>query len=309
MPLFWFYGLFYGALGLGAVAHRYRAWGPRLMRMVILFIEAPIFIYSYWHLDLAKTREYAPIPLIAAIMVLWSLALGGFWGRRLFRRNRGAQGSFILASGFSNIGTTGGAFIAYMLYGLPGLALGYLFLLPYPFLIFTLGFTLAKHYSSPGKLPAKAYLKNILQNAFSLLPLLAIASGLLLNLSGIVLPAHWDGLVDGLIKLDLGLMCFAIGMTLEWTKILGFGKAILSVAAIKFLATPLLALLLVLLVYGTLAPLSSKIILLQAAMPPAIYAVVTVNLFKLDRDLANALWLANAFILIPVAGLLYFIHS
>ncbi len=306
MPLFWFYSLFYGALGLGSLAHRYRAWGPRLMRAVILFIEVPIFVYSYWHLDLSNIRALAPIPIMAVVLVGWALILGGLWARRLYRQDPAAQGSFILASGFSNIGTTGGAFIAYMLYGLPGLALGYLFLLPYPVLIFTLGFSLAKHYASAGKLRALDYFKNIVHNIFSLLPLLAITIGLALSLSKTTPPAALAPVADAMIKLDLGLMCFAIGLTIEWAKLFQFAKAIISVACIKFLLTPLAALILIFLVYGHAMPLEAKVILIQAAMPPAIYAVVTVNLFKLHRDLANAIWLANAFILIPVAGLLYF---
>lgn len=305
MSLFWFYGLFYGALSLGHLAHRHKQLAPPIMRLTILILETPIFIYSFWLLDLNQVTVYAPIPIIAALLVLLVLLISHGWSKVVHDQRPLSQGSFVLSAGFSNIGTTGGAFICYLLFGLNGLALGYLFLLPYPFLIFTLGFSIAKRFAAGEKLTIHHYLHNIFHNIFSLVPLLAISCGLTLNLLGY---QPWQTLIpimDGLIKLDLVIMCFAIGMTIELHKLLTYRASILALAAIKFLVTPLLALLMVVLVYDSFDLLPVKIILIQAAMPPAIYAVITVNLYRLDRDLINALWLANTVVLIPIVGILY----
>lgn len=306
MALLWFYLLFYGALLLGYGLKRNQKFAPTIMRYTILILETPIFIYSFWILDMNQVRNYAPIPIISLLLVLIALWLSPYWAKRLFP-DKPAQGSFILTAAFSNIGTTGGAFICYLLFGLPGLALGYLFLLPYPFLIFTLGFSIAKHHGCDCHLTMKDYVLNIFSNLISIIPLLAIACGLTLNFMDYTPPTLLEPIMDGIIKIDLAIMCLAIGMTIEIHKVFKAWKAIQAMTIIKFLILPILSIGMILLAYGSLAPLASKVILIQAAMPPAIYAVITANLYKLDRDLVNALWFATTLFLIPIVAVLFIV--
>jgi malate permease and related proteins len=303
-PLFQFYLLFYGALGLGLLLRTHRAWAPKLMRVTILVLEAPLFFYSYWILDLGRMRHYAPVPVISALLVLLLLPVSAVWARRLLPA-RPSQGSFVLAAIFSNIGTTGGAFICYLLYGTPGLALGYLYLLPYPLLVFTLGFSLAKRYASPGPLTLLDYARGLVTNSTSLIPLAAMGAGFYCNLHQVPLPAFAPVWADVFIKTDLVVMFAAIGMTLELTTLFSPARAVLALNLLKFLISPLLALALVLTAYGAALPLPAKVILIQAAMPPAIYAVITSNLFNLDRRLVNAFWVTGTLLLIPIAALLF----
>lgn len=302
--LFQFYLLFYGALGLGFWLRSRRAWAPGLMRAAILLLDTPLFFYSYWILDLSRLRHYAPVPVISALLVLAMAVISVLWSRKLLAE-RTSQGSFVLAAAFSNIGTTGGAFICYLLYGTPGLALGYLYLLPYPLLVFTLGFSLAKHYAGPGRLSVLAYARNLVTNVTSLVPLLAMGAGFYFNLHHVPVPAVAPALADGFIKLDLVIMFAAIGMTLDLTSLFSPARAVLALNAIKYLLSPLVALGLVLGAYGFGISLPAKVILIQSAMPPAIYAVITVNLFNLDRRLVNALWVSSTLVLIPLAALLF----
>jgi predicted permease len=299
-----FYLLFYGALGLGLLLHTHRAWAPQLMRTTILILETPLYFYSYWILDLQRMRHYAPVPVISALLVFLLLALGALWARKILPSGA-SQGSFVLAAMFSNIGTTGGAFICYLLYGSPGLALGYLYLLPYPLLVFTLGFSLAKRYASPGPLAWQDYARGLLTNLVSLLPLLAMAAGFYCNLRRVPLPASAPVWADVFIKVDLVIMFAAIGMTLELSSLFTPWRAVLALNVLKFLVSPLLAAGCILLAYGAGVSLPAKVILIQSAMPPAIYAVITANLFNLDRRLVNAFWVSGTLLLIPLAALLF----
>lgn len=305
MKFFWFYLLLYGALGAGLLLRSQRRAAPSLMRLTIILIDAPLFFYSFWILDLAQVRRFAPIPILATILVLLPLWLAPLWARRLLP-TKASQGSFILAAAFSNIGTTGGAFICYLLFGLQGLALAYLFLLPYPIIIFTLGFGMAKQYACDCRLRPKDYFLNIVTNLFSLIPLLAIALGLTVNALGFKPLPGLASLADIFIKLGLGIMCLAIGMTMHPRYIFTPVKPILAMGTIKFFILPLAATALILVTYGSFHPLSAKVIFIQAAMPPAIYAVITANLYGLDRNLVNALWVSSTLFLIPVAALLLF---
>lgn len=297
--------LFYGALAAGWVYRGGRAWSPRLMRWTILFLEPWLFFYSLWALDPAQLRLFAPVPLAAVALILISLAATPHLARR-WLADRPAQGSFILAASFSNIGGTGGAFLCYLLFGLPGLSLAYLFLVPYPFLIFSLGFGLARRYGtrSPGPSGANDLLAP-LRDPISALPLLAMGLGVLCRSLGTLPPPAAAPVADLLIKADLAVMCFAIGMTVTWPDWRLAWRPSLANAAIKYLASPALGLVLAWLAYGSLTSLPAKVLIVESAMPSAIYAVVTANLFGLDRDLANVLWISSTLLLAPVALVLF----
>jgi predicted permease len=303
MNYIWFYVLMYGALGLGLILHRLRSKASLIMRLAIIFIDAPIFIYSFWIFDVDKLRNYFWIPVMGVVLLLIPVLLTPIWAKRILP-DRKSQGSFILSASFSNIGSTGGSFICYLLFGLPGLSLGYLFLLPYPFMVFTIGFSIARKYSTGRTVHLKEYLLNILTNLFSLIPLISIAAGVTLNISGIKPPHILVPLSDIWIKTGLGLMCFAIGTTLQIGRIASHIRSIVSLSVIKFIIVPAIAFVSVILFYGSASALPAKIILIQSAMPVAIYAVITSNLFGLDMDLVNSLWISSTLLLIPVAGIL-----
>ncbi len=308
-PLLLFYLIFYGGLALGMPLRRWQAWSPRLMRLAILFLEVPIFFYSFWILDLPKIGHYAPIPIISTLLMLSLIGVSRAWSKKLLPNQPRAQGSFILASAFSNIGTTGGAFICYLLFGAQGLSLSYLFLLPYPLVIFTLGFSLAKHYASPVRLTWTDYVHNIVSNLTSLIPLLAMTLGLILNVLHVPQWTHAPWVADVLIKTDLIIMFVAIGMTLDIHSLFKPWAALAAIQVLKYLFSPVLALGLVLLAYGNVHGLPAKIILIEAAMPAAIYAVITANLFELDQRLANALWVTTTLVLIPLAAVLFILFK
>ncbi len=308
MKYIWFYILLYGSLGAGRLFNRWKRYASLIMRLTILFIDAPIFIYSFWIFDTKKLFDYALIPVMGAVLVLIPLWLSPVWAKRILPEKK-SQGSFILSAAFSNIGTTGGSFICYLLFGLQGLSLGYLFMVPYPFLVFTMGFSIGRKYSSDTCVRLKDYLLNIVTNLFSLVPLLSITAGIILNISGIGPPEILIPLSDIWIKAGLGLMCFAIGTTLELGKITSFIKPIISLSIVKFIIIPCIATTAVFLFYGSLSPLAAKIIIIQSFMPAAIYSVITANLFGLDRDLANSLWIYSTLLLIPVAGILLILFN
>jgi predicted permease len=303
MKYIWFYVLLYGSLTAGILLYRWKRYSSLIMRLAILLFDTPILIYSFWIFDSKKLTEYSLIPVMGAVLVLVPMWLASVFAKRILPEKK-SQGSFILSAAFSNIGSTGGSFITYLLFGLHGLSLGYLYLLPYPLLVFTMGFSIARKYSSDERVHLKDYFLNIITNLFSLVPLLAMAAGFILNISSITPPDILVPLSDIWIKSGLGVMCFAIGMTLKLQRISSLIKPILSLCSIKFILIPCIAAAAVLLFYGSFSPLAAKIIMIQSFMPAAIYSVITANLFGLDRDLVNSLWISSTIFLIPIAGIL-----
>lgn len=304
----WFYLLFYGSLAAGLPLRRWSAAAPRILRANILFIEAPVFVYGMWILDLRRVLAYAPIPAASVGLVLAALALARLLAPRFYSRPAD-QGSYVLAAGFSNIGNTGGMFLCYLLFGTPGLALASLYLLPYPFLIFTLGFSLARAYASGVRAKPADYVYNILSNLTALVPLTAMTAGLALNLAGVPMPRALPGVMDVVIKLNLAVACLAIGMTLRPLRVFSPWRPAAALSVLKFAVLPLLALGLAAAAYGWPLPLPGRVLLVQAAMPAALYAVITANLFGLDRDTVNSLWLSTTLLLAPVAGVLFWLFG
>ncbi len=299
-----FYLLFYGSLAAGLLLRRGRAWAPRIMRWTILIVEPWLFFYSLWVVDLRQLPHYAPIPLASVGLILLSLLVAFPLARRFLPRPE-SQGSFLLAAAFSNIGTTGGAFVCYLLFGQPGLSLAYLFLLPYPFVVFTLGFSLAKRYASDRALTLGDYFRATLTDPLSALPLLAMAAGAAANAWGWRPPSWAASVIGVLIRLDLIAMCLAIGLTLERPSFRTDWKPLLANSLIKFVISPACALIAIGLAYGSLRPLPARVILIQSAMPSAIYAVIMANLFGLDRELVNRLWISSTLLLAGVTLALF----
>ena len=301
----WFFLLFYGALAAGLPLRRFGAHAPRVMRANILVVETPVFVYALWALDLAQLERYAPVPLGSVGLILLLGALARAWARRLWPGAPRARGSFVIASAFSNIGNTGGMFLCYLLFGTTGLSLASLFLVPYPLLIFTLGFAAARTYAD-GKRPRPVEaLRHLATNRIAVMPLGAMILGLILNLLGLPLPEGLAGVVDVLIKINIAVACLAIGATLRPGHLFTPWRPVAALSALKFVVAPAAALAVALLAYGGLGPLPARVLLIQSAMPAAVYSVITATLFGLDRDLANTLWLSTTLLLAPLALLLF----
>lgn len=305
VKLLWFYFLSYGALLLGFFLRRWSQYSPLVMRASVYALEAPLFLYAFWVLDFQQTREYAIIPLFSLALLLGGLAVHPLWAKMLSSDPR-SQGSLVLASSFSNVGSTGGLFICYLLFGSTGLSLASLFLLPYPIIIFTLGFSEAHRYGQNQRLPLRESIRRMATHSISFIPIAAMAVGLVLNFFRISPPRFMPQWADVWARLSMAVSCMAIGSTIRTGQWFSPWKPVAAVGIVKFIFTPCIAALLLSIWFDNFLHPSAIVILIQACMPPAVYSVVMANVFRLNRDWANSIWLSNTLFLIPIVGVLFY---
>ena len=130
------------------------------------------------------------------------------------------------------------------------------------------------------------------------MPLLGILTGLALNLSGVSRP-DWIAachVIDFFVLGCTAIMFFVIGLRLHFSQLGEYLRPCLSLAGIKFIASPIAPAILLALARASgvrVGVLPGKVALVEATMPVALFAVVAANLYGLNARLASLLFVAN----------------
>jgi predicted permease len=190
-----------------------------------------------------------------------------------------------------------------MLLGEPGFALVPFYKLLEELWNYSILFPIARAYgeranqSSGGRQETSfvSALMKVLRDPFLLVSLTAISLGLALNFTGISRPAYFTQLNTILVPAGTILLLFAIGMSLRFTIARQNIKAGLLIVLGKSIITPIIvsAIALALGLGHTPDALGLKLVFIMAAMPAGFVSMVPPTLYKLDQDLAGALWLVS----------------
>jgi len=291
-------------------------WSKPIMSGSIIVCDAPVALLSIWHLRILEGVWKVPV---AGGVVTVAACLVGL-GLARIRRMAPADGSvFGLQSGMGNVGYTLGGSLCFAIWGLQGLALEQMYCLMWPFVAFLFCFPLARHYGErargrqPTAGPDVAYaVRTLLRSIADIrsLPLYTAALGLVLNLRGVAPPAaieRWH-VIDALMVLGIVSQFGGVGMTVYARRLPAFWKPSAGTAAVKFLVSPALMVLVACLLGLEGVPLAVCVLL--AAMPSALYSVLMANLFGLNRDLANATFLlthALCLAIVAVVAVVYLV--
>ena len=145
------------------------------------------------------------------------------------------------------------------------------------------------------------------KDPISLLPISAIVAGITLGLSGTPFPDF----------LELPRTLFVYAAVISYSFSFGLGMKVrllfrelrnyLAILPVKFIIAPATGALLAVIAGYTLPtdPLAFKVVVVQSAMPVAIWAVVAAKIFELDDNLAVGLWIFTTAVtvaLLPFIG-------
>ncbi len=272
----------------------------KITRFAVVWLGTPILILTMWHLELAGGRLFW-LPVIGIGVALISLGAGLLMAGR-FRLEKRSRGSFVISSSISNLGETFGGLLAFILMGQQGFGLATLYALFFQPYTFSALFWIAGRYSSRSEEGLISYFRH---NPDLLLPMLAIAVGLIFNLSGL---PEIEILVKAnsvLIPLSSAVWLYAIGMRLHISSIHRFRRIIPAYFILKFILSPVVALLLAWAIgiwnWEIREPL--RVIFIESITPAAVFSMAIPMIFDLDVDLAGALWLTSTIVavaLVPV---------
>lgn len=307
----------YGFLFLGNLSRRLvrePANVSGVLSRVFLLLTAPLItLNSLWSVRI-NTLHTAALPLIQISLQFISLAPALLLARVL-GADRTEKGAILSCSMFSNTGPTLGMVICYVLFGDRGLYLAGWFIVLFAPVYYLAAFPLLSMFAPrgrPGQLSMagslRAALSNLFRNPVSIIPIAFTLLGIGMNLSGLPRPLLLNHVVNRyLTYLSSAGFSLAIGMGFDFKRSLGYARHALLISAVKFLFTPLAAVVM-LTVMGFMNlsdPLPARVVLVESAMPTAILAVVAVKLFGLNENLANAVWILSTLLAIPVILLLF----
>lgn len=277
----------------------------RIMTIVLVCFNWLIALLVIWPMHLS--RQLIWLPIVGVVLMLTSTALSaGLF--HFLEPDRRSRLTLILAGGLSNIGYTGGAFVCYVLFGMAGLALANIYLLLCLPTFYIIYLPLLKVH----ELRTKDYNTTLKLNFlldFRMLAIPAIIAAIILNLTNVKSPAFIAKfhIIDILVYIASSLSFFAIGLRVKLSRLKNYINLYFPVAAVKFILTPAVALLIIALlalIGQNLNGLVQKVIIVLSATPSAILMVTMSNVFDLDGPLASALWVVTmatfAAIVVPV---------
>lgn len=279
-----------------------------LQKIALLFFNPIAFLGAVWIINIDDLKIFA-MPFIG----ITALVLGGFlafWFAKMLKMPRKQTGAYIVAGGFTNIGSIGGL-LCFIFLGETGYALMPFYKLFELFSYYGVGFPIAKSYSLDVA-EAESFserIKKVLLDPFMLVALGSIFVGVALNISGLERPNFYGTINAIFVPTATILLLTSIGMAMHFGRIGKYIKEGLLIALIKFIIVPVVATTLAYLVgLGRIDQgLPMKVVMILSSMPVGFNALVPPTIYDLDVDLANANWLVTTLSLIFVIPVLQYL--
>lgn len=279
-----------------------------LQKVGLLFFMYFSFMSTVWIIRIDNLRLVA-LPAIGLFILFLGgvLALGSAWVLRLGRRQ---TGSYFACGSFSNIGSIG-ALVVFVFLGEEAFAYVPLYKLFEEVFYFTIGFPIAKYFSSSAEAtpnePVALRLKRVFSDIFVIAALASITIGGGLNLGGVERPEVFGTLNAIFIPLGTFILLVSIGMAMQFSSIGHHVRECAVIAGIKFVILPVTACLVGYFIgLGSMhAGLPLKVVLILSSAPVAFTALIPPSIYDLDLDLSNACWLTSTLALIGVLPIVY----
>ena len=276
-----------------------------LIRFNIIIIYTTLSLLSFWVLPLSPQLLWLPVFGILYAIIPGGLSLMTFARRYPDYLDRGA---YVMSAMLSNIGTLGGL-CGFILYSEIGFAYVQLVATFQNMLLVVLCFPLAQYYyarhmATQAHTRLHLSLRDMLFT-WNQLAVLGMAAGMLLRTAGIERPPVLGTLFQSLVHIGAWTSLLPVGYLMDFRRARAYYRRILDLLALRFIIIPAI-------IYALIKPLFTDQIILGtlmiiAATPTAINAVVTSRLYKLNVDLAVAAFLLTTTVfLFLVFPLLFF---
>lgn len=270
-------------------------WSSRLFALALYLFNTLIAFLAVWTAQLVNNAWILPF----IVLIGWLLSMGiAYAAQSLMKHESKQRGAFLFSICLSNHGYTLLGIIALVVFGEAGLAQAtYAQLLIVPFLILFC-FPIARHFSDESTAGGLGQLLNDNIVDKRNLPLLAMLAGLTLNMTGVERPAIFSSILPPTVYLGTVVSGFAVGLLFNASKIWKFRKENLFSLIYRSTFYPLFYI-------GAarwlnLSPLDTVILALFGIVPSAIFSNLIADLFKLDKDLANSIYIVSTTIFLVI---------
>ena len=275
-----------------------------LIRFNIIVMATLLAVLSFWVMPLSKSLLWLPLFSALFMLVPGSIAYLTFARRHKDALSRGA---YYMSAMLTNIGTIAGL-SAFILYDEVGFAYVQIVSSFQVGLLVLVCFPLAAMFRAQGaKEGTRVHLS--LRQLFltpNQVPVLGLIAGLALNVYGVERPAVLGTAFQALVHIGAWTALFPVGCLVDFSRALPYIKKTADLIPLRFLLTPLIFFGLCRLLFADSVLIGS--VLLIAAAPTAINAVLTARLYKLNVDLTVASFLVTTVIYLLLFYPLFFLY-
>ena len=285
-----------------------RAWAPalasRLFAWTLYFFQTLISFLAVWNAQLVNNAWVLPFIALAGWLMSLGIALAA---QPLMKHAPRQRGSFLFTVCISNHGYTMLGIIGLGVFGKAGLAQAtYTQLLIIPFISFVC-FPVARYFGGAAMTTdVRQLLKNNLLDKRNL-PLAAMLAGLALNIGGIERPAAGSVIVALGVYLGTVISGVAVGLLFKASHVLKFKKENLFSLVYRSTLYPLFFLCAAGLF--RLNKLDTLILMLFGIVPSAIFSNLIADMFNLDKELANSVFIISTGLFLVVVLPLYLLGA
>lgn len=277
--------------------------------IVLLGLNPLIVMSSFWILSLNDAKLFS-LPILG----FCALALGGIFSliaSKLLKHDKKKTGAMFVSGSFTNLGTFGGL-ICFAFFGEKSFALVALYKLFEELYYYLIGYPFAKSYGTNDnqtKSNLKSKLKYILTDPYILTYFSSIVLGFILNISGLIRPAVFGDINSTLIPIISVLLVSTVGYSMKFGKVWLYIKECLVISVIKFIITPAIIILIAVIIGlpSIENSLVLKVVIVLSFMPTAFNALIPPQIYNLDKDLANSVWLFTTGMLLFIVPILSFV--
>ena len=275
-----------------------------LIRFNIIVMATLLAVLSFWVMPLSKSLLWLPLFSALFMLVPGSIAYLTFARRHKDALSRGA---YYMSAMLTNIGTIAGL-SAFILYDEVGFAYVQIVSSFQVGLLVLVCFPLAAMFRAQGaKEGTRVHLS--LRELFltpNQVPVLGLIAGLALNVYGVERPAVFGTAFQALVHIGAWTALFPVGCLVDFSRALPYINKTADLIPLRFLLTPLIFFGLCRLLFADSVLIGS--VLLIAAAPTAINAVLTARLYKLNVDLTVASFLVTTIIYLLLFYPLFFLY-
>ena len=275
-----------------------------IIRFNIIVMATLLAVLSFWVMPLSRSLLWLPLFSALFMLVPGSIAYLTFARRHKDALSRGA---YYMSAMLTNIGTIAGL-SAFILYDEVGFAYVQIVSSFQVGLLVLVCFPLAAMFRAQGaKEGTRVHLS--LRELFltpNQVPVLGLIAGLALNVFGVERPAVLGTAFQALVHIGAWTALFPVGCLVDFSRARPYIKKTADLIPLRFLLTPLIFFGLCRLLFADSVLIGS--VLLIAAAPTAINAVLTARLYKLNVDLTVASFLVTTVIYLLLFYPLFFLY-
>ena len=252
-----------------------------MISLGIILLFPTMTAFSIW--GLKPVFELIWLPAFGILLHILPGGLALVWGRRKYQSSLD-YGSYTI-SGFLSNHVTLGSLSAYILYGEKGYAYTQMALLFNSLLMFGFAYPLAQHYRNQfdhGK-GLKLDVRQIVFNR-NQMPLVGMIVGVLLNWLAVPRPQGFLPVFDLMVHFSAWTFLVPVGYSMDFGEVRQYWRDALDITIIKCAITPALTAVLAGLLIQD--PVAFRTLILLAAQPTAVNAVIAMKLFGLNLHLS-----------------------